>query len=152
MTLKAVSTPGILAANVDVGVSVITGGTAGNVLYDNAGVLGEYTITGSGTVNVMQTSPTLITPIIGVASGTSLNLTGSIRTFDATTPVTGGAVGDAMLMSATTNLGIYFGVGVPAVIAAQGSLYIRTDGSSVVTRLYVNTVGTAAWAAVSTTA
>lgn len=60
------------AASLTVGTSTITSGSSGNILYNNAGVLGEYTNTGSGTVNVLQTSPTLITPVIGVATGTSL--------------------------------------------------------------------------------
>ena len=54
-----------------VGTSTITSGTTTRILYDNAGVLGEYTLTGTGTVAVMQTSPTLITPVLGVATSTS---------------------------------------------------------------------------------
>ena len=42
------------------------------------------------------------------------------------------------------------GVGAPVNIAPQGSLYLRTDGSSISTRLYVNTTGAAIWTAVST--
>lgn len=56
-----------------VGTTTITSGTTTRILYDNAGVLGEYTITGTGTVVVMQTSPTLITPVLGVATATSIN-------------------------------------------------------------------------------
>ena len=40
--------------------------------------------------------------------------------------------------------------GVPTLIAAKGSLYLRTDGSSTSTRLYVNTNGTTGWTAVTT--
>ena len=36
-------------------------------------------------------------------------------------------------------------VTAPTVSAAQGSIYIRTDGSTVATRLYVNTTGAAVW-------
>lgn len=56
-----------------VGTTTIASGTTTRILYDNAGVLGEYTITGTGTVVVMQTSPTLITPVLGVATATSVN-------------------------------------------------------------------------------
>lgn len=56
-----------------VGTSTITSGTSGRVLYDNAGVLGEMTTTGSGTVLALQTSPTLITPVLGAATITSLD-------------------------------------------------------------------------------
>ena len=64
------------AANVTVGTSTITGGTNTRVLYDNAGVLGEYAISGSGSV-AMTTSPTFVTPTLGVASATSLALSGT---------------------------------------------------------------------------
>lgn len=57
-----------------VGTSTIASGTTGRVLYDNAGTLGEMTNTGTGTVNVLQNSPTLTTPVLGVATGTSLAL------------------------------------------------------------------------------
>ncbi len=44
------------------------------------------TITGTG-IPVYQTSPTLITPVLGVASGTSLNLTGTTASTSSTTGV-----------------------------------------------------------------
>src|SRR4051812_37421305 len=46
------------AATVTVGTTTIAGGTTTRVLYDNAGILGEYTISGSGNV-VMNTSPSI---------------------------------------------------------------------------------------------
>lgn len=61
-----------LAADITVGSSIITGGTNTRILYNNAGVVGEYTITGTGTVVAMQTSPTFVTPTLGVAGATSI--------------------------------------------------------------------------------
>lgn len=52
------------ATGLTIGTTTITSGTTTRILYDNAGVLGEYTLTGSGTVVAMQTSPTFITNII----------------------------------------------------------------------------------------
>lgn len=46
-----------------IGTTTITSGTTTRILYDNAGVVGEYTITGTGTVVAMQTSPTFNTSI-----------------------------------------------------------------------------------------
>jgi len=66
-----------------VGTTPVTGGTSGRVLYDNGGVLGEMTNTGTGTVNVLQNSPTLTTPVLGVATGTSLALGGATIGTDA---------------------------------------------------------------------
>ena len=42
------------------------------------------------------------------------------------------------------------GTGAPTMAAPQGSLYLRTDGSSTSTRLYVNTNGSTGWTAVTT--
>lgn len=61
------------ASGIVVGTTTVTSGTTTRILYDNAGVVGEYTLTGSGTVVVMQTSPTLVTPVLGVATATSIN-------------------------------------------------------------------------------
>lgn len=46
------------AASLTVGTTAIASGTDTRILYDNAGTLGEYTITGTGTVVAMQTNPT----------------------------------------------------------------------------------------------
>jgi len=48
-------------SGVTVGTTTVGGGTTTRVLYDNAGVLGEYQITGTGKV-VMDTSPTIASP------------------------------------------------------------------------------------------
>jgi hypothetical protein len=62
--------------SLDVGSSIVTAGTTGRVLFDNVGVLGEYAISGTGSV-VMTNSPTLVTPALGTpASGVATNLTG----------------------------------------------------------------------------
>lgn len=60
-------------ASLTIGTTSIASGTTGRVLYDNAGTLGEMTNTGTGTVNVLQASPTLTTPVLGVATATSIN-------------------------------------------------------------------------------
>ena len=48
-----------------VGTTTITSGTTTRILYDNAGTLGEYTISGSGTQVAMATAPTFATSITG---------------------------------------------------------------------------------------
>ena len=59
------------AATITVGTTAVSSGTSGYVLYNNAGVLGNLANTGTGN-NVLATSPTLTTPIIGSA-GFTLN-------------------------------------------------------------------------------
>jgi len=59
-----------------IGTTSITSGTSGRILYDNAGVVGELTNTGTWN-NVLDTSPTLVAPILGTpTSGTLTNCTG----------------------------------------------------------------------------
>jgi hypothetical protein len=77
---------------------------------------------------------------------------GSFRALNATATPAGGTAGSGLMMGSTTNLGIFFGSGAPSLSAAQGSLYIRSDGSSTSTRLYVNTNGTTGWTNVTTAA
>lgn len=71
-TVSSWGTPST-SGGITIGTTVITSGTTTRILYDNAGVVGEYTLTGTGTVVVMATSPTLITPVLGVATATSIN-------------------------------------------------------------------------------
>lgn len=59
-----------------VGTTTIASGTNTKVLFNNSGILGEYTISGSGNV-AMTTSPVFTTPDIGTPSaGTLTNATG----------------------------------------------------------------------------
>lgn len=56
------------SSDITISTTTITGGTNTKVLYNNAGVVGEYTISGSGNV-AMTTSPVFTTPNIGSATG-----------------------------------------------------------------------------------
>ena len=55
------------SSDIAIGTTAITGGTTTRVLYDNAGVVGEYTVTGTGNV-VMSASPTLTGRIVAVSA------------------------------------------------------------------------------------
>lgn len=57
----------------------------------------------------------------------------------------GGSTALRLVFGSTSGFGIYVGSGAPTVAAAQGSLYLRSDGSTVATRLYVNTDGATTW-------
>ena len=142
--------PGVAGAdNVTIGTSTITGGTNGAVLYDNNGVIGEKTVTGTGSV-VLATSPTLVTPVIGAATGTSLATTGALTAFSGTAIPAGGTTGSGVKVSSVANFGIFFGSGAPSLSAAKGSLYLRSDGTGINDRAYVNTDGAGTWTAVIT--
>lgn len=64
----------------------------------------------------------------------------------------GGSVGARLVFGTTAGFGVYYGSGAPSVSAAQGSIYLRSDGSSTSTRLYVNTNGSTTWTNVTTAA
>jgi hypothetical protein len=49
---------------VTIGTTTVAGGTSGRVVFDNAGIAGEYPITGTAGNVVMSTSPTIATPTI----------------------------------------------------------------------------------------
>ena len=87
---------------------------------------------------------------VGDVSGASISATGNITADSATAPAAGGML--AFQASSTAGLGIYVGSGAPTISAAQGSLYLRTDGSSTSTRAYINTDGATTWTAITTAA
>jgi len=73
------------SSGLTVGTSTITSGTDTRVLFDNAGVLGEYVISGTGSV-AMTNSPVFTTPNIGTATG---NITGNAATVTTNANLTG---------------------------------------------------------------
>ena len=75
---------------------------------------------------------------------------GSFSILGQTAISAGGTTGSGYKLSSTSNFGVFFGSGVPTLSAAKGSLYLRSDGSSTSTRMYVNTNGTTGWTAVTT--
>lgn len=147
------------------GSSVMNGSSA--TLNLSIGVQGEIQNTGAGTT-VNAAAFYAKTPIISAGAVTSAyglfvqSVTGATANFAICTqagrtwfhstvaPPAGGSFKVGLLMSSTDTLGVYFGSGAPTVSASQGSLYLRTDGSSTSTRMYVNTDGSTGWTAVTT--
>lgn len=67
---------------------------------------------------------------------------------DIATPAAG-STSARLLFGTTAGFGIYYGSGAPTVSAAQGSLYLRSDGAQNA-RLYINSNGTTGWATFNT--
>lgn len=63
-----------------------------------------------------------------------------------------GSTAARLLFGTTAGFGIYYGSGAPTVSAAQGSLYMRSDGTTTNDRMYINTNGSTTWTAVTTVA
>lgn len=70
---------------------------------------------------------------------------GGIQFLNATSIPAGGLLDTGLLMSSVAHFGVFFGSGVPTLQAAKGSLYLRSDGTSTSTRMYVNTDGNTTW-------
>lgn len=124
-TLGSTCTITAAATSITVGSTTVASGVTTRILYDNAGVLGEYTLTGTGTVVAMQTSPSLITPALGVATATSLAIGGATIGTDAL-----GVTGTATISGTVT-----------------GGAFIPTSSSAPSDGMYLNSAGQTAFAA-----
>jgi len=92
-----------------VGTTTITSGTSTRILYDNAGTLGEYTITGSGTVVAMASAPVFATTVTATSASNTYKLGGSLTVN--TTDVGNVGVGEDDLMTYSVPAGILAGNG-----------------------------------------
>ena len=103
----------------------------------------QFVCTGlaTGTLFVaIQTSTGSISSYLTQTAGSSLTLAGAI---------TAGGLATNFVQIGTSGPALYSGSGAPTITAAQGSLYLRTDGSSTSTRLYVNSTGSTTWVAIT---
>ena len=106
------------ATAITVGTTTVTSGTNGYVLYNNSGTLGNLANTGTGN-NVLATSPTLVTPILGTPSSVTLtNATG----LPVSTGISGFGTGVA------TALGVNVGSG-GAFVVNGGALGTPSSGT-----------------------
>ncbi len=83
------------------------------------------------------------------ADGTT-EANGTVWLHRATAIPAGGTTGAGLQMTNAGNFGVFFGSGAPTLSAAQGSLYLRSDGNATNNRMYVNTNGSTGWTAVTT--
>lgn len=89
------------ATAITIGSTAIAGGTSGRVLYDNAGALGEYTVTGTAGSVVLSASPALTgTPTF---AGSSSGTTGLTASAAASGTLTLPAATDTLVGKATTD-------------------------------------------------
>lgn len=98
----------------------------------------------------------LLTTLAGINAGGDMEVTGnfqdtgSVLVAYATAVAAGGSQSIGFKFSSTADFGIFFGSGAPTISAAQGSVYLRSDGSAGNNRMYVNTNGTTGWTNVTT--
>lgn len=98
-------------------------------------------------------SPTISTSAGDLLCGTNFSVSGRvsassyISAHNSTATPAGGAANTCFFMG-SANIGIYWGSGAPTVSAAQGSIYLRTDGGAS-TRIYSNNNGSTGWSAIT---
>lgn len=77
---------------------------------------------------------------------------GTLTLMGATATPAGGSTSLRLVFGSTAGFGIYIGSGAPTVSAAQGSLYLRSNGTGTGDRAYINTNGSTTWTALTTAA
>lgn len=142
-TLGSTCTVTASSTNMTVGSTTVTGGTSGRVLYDNAGVLGEMTTSGSGTQLALTNSPSFVTPDLGTATANSINKV------SITAPATGATltVADGKILTDTS------GVGANILLGAVGGGFTSYGGASCTNQFIrgLSTAGAATCATVANT-
>lgn len=129
------------SGGITIGTTTITSGTNTRVLYNNAGVVGEYTISGSGNV-AMTTSPSFTTPTLGVASATSINkvaitapaTSATLTLADGSTLATSGAFSITLTATALTSV----------TLPTSGTL-VNTAVTTLSSLVSIGTVTTGTW-------
>lgn len=131
--------------------------TSGNTI---AGAYGAYLAgplkAGGGTItnvySLFLEAPSSGTNNYSLRAAGRVDLDAAVTVAAQVATPSGGSTSARLLMGTTSGFGLYYGSGAPTVSAAQGSLYLRSDGSSTSTRLYVNTNGSTTWTNVTTAA
>lgn len=134
-----------------------SGGTADAQIYEGAG--GAFAVK-LGTANQLNVTKNDNSSVIdyAVTTASTVTVTPAFNTAAETTvrsgtaTPAGGSTSARLLFGTTAGFGVYYGSGTPTVSAGQGSIYLRSDGSSASTRLYVNTNGSTTWTNVTTAA
>ncbi len=130
--------------------SVPTGGTNTSTLTLNGVVFGN----GTSTVGITASGATgsvLVAPLGAAPSFTTAPVLAGKGTFLSNTALSSTATA-VLVFGSIASFGMYVGTGVPSVNAGTGSLFLRNDGATATTRMYVNINGTGTWTGVNTVA
>jgi len=143
LTNKTLTSPNINTATISnptLTVNTISEHTAANGVVVDGVTLKDSDVSANditGTGNIAITGTSTLTGAVSTV--------GQLSAQTALAPPASGLATAGILMSSTANFGVFFGSGAPTFSAAKGSIYLRTDGSSTSTRLYVNTNASTTW-------
>lgn len=124
-----------------IGVQSVVGGTSNTAGADWTHNGSRGTGTGAGGRIIFKTAPAGSTGTSqnALANAFIINADGSENVCAATATPAGGSSAARLLFGTTSGFGIYYGSGAPSSLTAgQGSLYLRSDGTGVNDRMYVN--------------
>lgn len=160
--ISCLASGGSIDLDANTSTSVLTSGDGSGTIAQRAGttsqsfrVYNTWTSASNYERFVLDWKTTSNTLRIGTEAQTGtvrdIAFVGGIVTFaSGTATPAGGSTAASVRFGTTAALGIYYGSGAPTVSAAQGSIYMRTDGSTTSTRMYINTNGTTGWTNVTT--
>lgn len=103
--------------------------TVTGILQGDGTAISAAATTGSGSV-VLATSPTLVTPVIGVATGTSLSVSGLLASATGLTLEETGAGTDTITLQAPASIAASYTLTLPVDDGASGEV-LSTNGSGV---------------------
>ena len=110
---------------------------------------GTVTVTGTfGAATSVTSLAATTVAATGAVTAASVAATGNV-TADSNVALVAGGASAFIATNTAAGMGVYIGSGAPTVAAAKGSIYLRSDGSSTSTRLYVSD-GSTTWIAVTT--
>lgn len=130
-----------------------TVGGSGLSLKQAGGTHAEMQLMGSGIINLLTNDLTRVS--IAAAGAVSVNAptSGPAIIAGADTAITAaGNLRTGIAFTSTANFGVFCGSGAPTISTAKGSLYLRSDATTNVTRAYINTDGAGTWTAINTVA
>lgn len=123
-----------------------------NILTMSQGAIGAIVASFGGTLDASASNAAAVKTAGGFAASKKIIAGDSLRANIDTNIPAGGTAGAGVLVSSTSNFGMFFGSGAPTLSAAKGSLYLRSDGSGTGDRAYINTDGSTTWTALTTAA
>jgi len=123
-----------------------------NNKYNSNGFAGAFTVATSGNFTAYSAPSGSAGATVTLTPVFTINNDGAIKVLNSLAIPAGGTLGKGVMVSSTANFGIFFGSGVPTLVAAKGSIYLRSDGTTTNDRMYVNTDGSFNWTAVTTAA